>query len=176
MPKIQRIYELTWLWHNSFTLPDGRVQFVVDVPRQIANFVVSAFAVSTLTGFGVLRKPERFSTTRQFYMKVEMPTECRLGEQIGIKVDVFNFQPRRIEGLIILHSSEDYKFVNVEEDGFVSSFAPRLSDGQHQVLVIVQPGESRRLHLPIGVYLFFIKCRSIIYLILNAFKFKLLQK
>ena len=103
VPKIQRIYELTWLWHNSFTLPDGRVQFVVDVPRQIANFVVSAFAVSTLTGFGVLKKPERFSTTRQFYTKVEMPTECRLGEQIGIKVDVFNFQPRRIEGLIILH-------------------------------------------------------------------------
>ncbi len=154
-PKIQRIYTLTWLWQDTFTLPDGRVQFVVEVPRDIANYVVGAFAVSRLSGFGILKVPERYAATRQFYMQVEMPEECRLGEQVGIKVDVFNFQPHRIEGLIILHPSPDYKFVNVEKDGFVSSFAPRLSEGEHHVLVIIQPGESRRLHLPIGNLILF---------------------
>jgi hypothetical protein len=151
-PKIQRSYLLTWLWHDSFALPDGRVQFVIDVPRDIATYVVSAFAVSRLSGFGALKWPLRHTATRQFYMVVEMPEECRLGEQIGIKVDVFNFQSYRIEGLIMLQPSDDYRFVNVEADGLVSSFAPRLSKGQHHVLVIIQPGESRRLHLPIGMY------------------------
>ncbi len=148
-PKIERIYQLSWLWKDSFTLPDGRVQFRAEVSKDIANYVVSAFAVSRLSGFGILKIPGRIATTRQFYIQVEMPQECRLGEQIGIRVDVFNFQPHRIEGLIILHPSNDYKFVNVEKDGLVSSFAPRLTSGQHHVLVIIQPGQSRRIHIPI---------------------------
>lgn len=30
-PKIERIYQLSWLWKDSFTLPDGRVQFRAEV-------------------------------------------------------------------------------------------------------------------------------------------------
>ena len=149
VPKIQRLYDLHWLWVDGFTLPDGRVQFQTEVSKNIANFVISGFALSRLTGFGVLKTPIKVSTTRQFYIQVEMPSEMRLGEQIGIQVDVFNFQSRRIEGLVILHPSEDYRFVNVESNGIVSSFSPKLTTGQHHVLVIIQPGQSRRINLPI---------------------------
>ena len=148
-PKIERIYQLSWLWKDAFTLPDGRVQYRAEVSKDIANYEVSAFAVSRLTGFGILKKPGYVSTTRQFYIQVEMPTDIRLGEQVGVRVDAFNFQSQRIEALIILHPSDKYKFVNVEHDGLVSSFAPRLSGGQHHVLVIIQPGQSRRIHIPI---------------------------
>ena len=148
-PKIERIYQLSWLWKDAFTLPDGRVQYRAEVSKDIANYVVSAFAVSRLSGFGILKTPARIATTRQFYIQVEMPPEARLGEQIGIRVDVFNFQSQRIEGLVILHPSDDYRFVNVERDGLVSSFAPKTTTGQHQVLVIIQPGTSRRIHIPV---------------------------
>ena len=40
-PKIERIYQLSWLWKDTFTLPDGRVQFVANVSKDIANYVVS---------------------------------------------------------------------------------------------------------------------------------------
>jgi len=149
-PKIERIYQLSWLWKDSFTLPDGRVQFYADVSKDIANYVVSAFAVSSLTGFGMLKQPAKISTTRQFYIQVEMPEVARLGEQIGLMIDAFNFQHQRIEALIILHPSEDYKFVNVEKDGLVSSFSPKLTTGYHHVLLIIQPGKSRRIFLPIA--------------------------
>ena len=148
-PKIERIYQLSWLWKDAFTLPDGRVQYRAEVPKDIANYVITVFAVSRLSGFGVLKFPIHYEATRQFYIQVEMPEEVRLGEQIGIVVDVFNFQSQRIEGLVILHASEDYKFVNIEADGLVSSFAPRLSSRNHQVLVIIHPGQSRRINLPI---------------------------
>ena len=148
-PKIERIYQLSWLWKDTFTLPDGRVQYRAEIPKEIADYVITVFAVSRLSGFGVLKTPIHYAATRQFYIQVEMPTEVRLGEQIGIRVDVFNFQPQRIEGLIILHGSEDYKFVNLEKDGMVSSFSPRLSGGSHQVLIIIHPGQSRRIHLPV---------------------------
>jgi len=148
-PKIERLYQLSWMWKDAFTLPDGRVQFRAEVSKDIADFQISAFAVSRLSGFGILETPQYISTTRQFYIQVEMPPESRLGEQIGIRVDAFNFQSQRIEGLIILHPSKDYKFVNVESDGLVSSFAPKLTNGEHHVLLIIHPGQSRRIHIPI---------------------------
>lgn len=149
-PKIERIYQLSWLWKDAFTLPDGRVQYRAEVPRDISNYVITAFAMSRLSGFGVLKTPIHYQATRQFYIQVLMPDSMRLGEQVGIRVDMFNFQSQRIEGLLILHPSEDYGFVNVEKDGAVSSFAPKVTKGMHQVLVILQPGESRRIDLPIS--------------------------
>jgi len=137
------------MWKDAFTLPDGRVQFRAEVSKDIADYQISAFAVSRLSGFGILEKPKYIATTRQFYIQVEMPPESRLGEQIGIRVDAFNFQSQRIEGLIILHPSKDYKFVNIESDGLVSSFAPKLTNGEHHVLLIIHPGQSRRIHIPI---------------------------
>ena len=92
--KIQRLYDLNWLWVDVFILPDGRVQFKTDVSKHIAYFVISCFALSHLIGFGVLKTPFKVSTTRQLYIQVEMIFEMRFGQQIGIQVDVFNFQSR----------------------------------------------------------------------------------
>lgn len=66
-PKIERIYKLSWLWKDTFTLPDGRVQFIAEVSKDIANYVVNAFAISKLDGFGILKIPDRISTTRYIF-------------------------------------------------------------------------------------------------------------
>ena len=72
VPKIKRLNDLQRLWVDGFTLLDGRVQFQTDVSKHIANFVISDFALSRLTGFGVLKTYIKVSTTRQFYIQVEM--------------------------------------------------------------------------------------------------------
>ena len=69
-PKIERIYQLSWMWRDAFTLPDGRVQFRAEVSKDIADYQVSAFAVSRLSGFGILSRPQHVHTTRQFYIQV----------------------------------------------------------------------------------------------------------
>jgi CD109 antigen len=136
------------MWHQQFAYPDGRVQFRTTVPNVIATWVITAVAISRLTGFGVLDVPFIYEGTRQFFIKVEIPPIVRLGEQIGARVDVFNFQSHRIEALIILHASDNYRFVNLDQNGVVTSYAPRLTDGQNHVLVILYPNEVRRLYLP----------------------------
>jgi hypothetical protein len=45
-PKIERIYQLSWLWRDSFTLPDGRVQYRAEIPK--VSFI---FTLKTLTIF-----------------------------------------------------------------------------------------------------------------------------
>ena len=147
-PYWERELQLDFMWHQQFSYPDGRVQFRTTVPNVIATWVITAIAVSRLTGFGVVQVPFIYEGTRQFFIKVEVPPIVRLGEQIGARVDVFNFQTYRIEALIILHASDNYRFVNLDDNGVVSSYAPRLTDGQHHVLVILYPNEVRRLYLP----------------------------
>ncbi|CAF4090363.1 unnamed protein product [Rotaria sp. Silwood2] len=147
-PYWERELQLDFMWHQQFAYPDGRVQFRTTVPNTIATWVITALAVSRLTGFGVINVPYIYEGTRQFFIKVEVPPIIRLGEQIGARVDVFNFQTYRIEALIILHASDHYRFVNVERHGVVSSFSPKLTDGDHHVLVILYPNEVRRLYLP----------------------------
>ncbi|CAF1533878.1 unnamed protein product [Rotaria magnacalcarata] len=147
-PYWERELQLDFMWHQQFAYPDGRVQFRATVPNVIATWVITAIAVSRLTGFGVLDVPCIYEGTRQFFIKVEIPPIVRLGEQIGARVDVFNFQTYRIEALIILHASDNYRFVNVDENGVVTAYAPRLTDGQHHVLVILYPNEVRRIYIP----------------------------
>ena len=147
-PYWERELQLDFMWHQQFAYPDGRVQFRTTVPNVIATWVITAIAVSRLTGFGVIDVPFIYEGTRQFFIKVEIPPIVRFGEQIGARVDVFNFQSHRIEALIILHASDNYRFVNLDQNGVVSSYAPRLTDGQHHVLVILYPNEVRRLHIP----------------------------
>lgn len=52
-------------------------------------------------------------------MIVEMPKQCRQGEQVGVRVAVFNYQSVDIEATVVLKSSPDYKFVHVEANGIV---------------------------------------------------------
>lgn len=48
-----------------------------------------------------------------------MPTRSRQGEQIGVRVTVFNYMLNAIEALVLLEGSDSYKFVHVEEEGIV---------------------------------------------------------
>ncbi|CAM4768224.1 unnamed protein product [Rotaria magnacalcarata] len=147
-PYWERQLQLDFMWHQQFAYPDGRVQFRTTVPNAIATWVITALAVSRLTGFGVVNVPFIYEGTRQFFIRVEVPPIVRFGEQIGARVDVFNFQTYRIEALIILHASDHYRFINLDQNGIVSSYSPKLTDGDHHVLVTLYPNEVRRLYLP----------------------------
>jgi len=56
-----------------------------------------------------------------FFINVEMPTTSRQGEQVGIRVTVFNYMPSPIEATVVLAGSHDYKFVHVGMNGIVGS-------------------------------------------------------
>ena len=46
---------------------------------------------------------------------------------------------------MVLHGGDDYKFVVVEDNGFVSSYAPRLAGGDHMIMVTVNNASMRKL-------------------------------
>lgn len=127
----------------------GYFIFTIPVPETPTDWMINAFAMSSESGFGLIKKPIAFSSVQRFLMNVELPSICIIGEQIGVRVNLFNYMPMNIEVVVILNSSPDYKFVHVEENGVVSAYNPRTSFGEHQHLVFIKPSKTMIVHMPI---------------------------
>jgi CD109 antigen len=82
-------------------------------------------------------------------MNVEMPQTCRQGEQIGIRITIFNYMMRDIEVMVVLANSPYYKFIHVDAFGSVQSYNPRTSTGEHQHLVWIRAQDAVQVHMPI---------------------------
>ncbi|XP_014295183.1 CD109 antigen [Microplitis demolitor] len=147
--RIQRQYDNVWLWKDINIGPHGRKIFNIDVPRRPVHWMVTVFSMSPNRGFGMLPKAIEYTGVLPFFINVEMPTHCRQGEQVGVRVSVFNYLPYNIEATVILADSRDYKFVHVEEDGIVRSYNPRTSFGEHQFFIWIPAQDAVIVYLPI---------------------------
>jgi len=63
---------------------------------------------------------------------------------------LFNWIEEDVEGVIILQGSEDFDFVHVEEYGYVVSFNPRRSSGDHHHLIFIRGESNWDINLPIA--------------------------
>ena len=61
-----------------------------------------------------------------------------------------NRSPYELETFIKFIGSDDYKFIHVEEYGYVVSYRPRLSGGDHHHFIWVRGEEEREVHIPIA--------------------------
>ncbi|XP_037873449.1 CD109 antigen [Bombyx mori] len=147
--RVQRQYDNVWAWRDVNIGPHGRYVFTLDVPQVPAHWTVSAFSMSPSLGLGMLTEPITYVGVQPFFITVEGPDSCRQGEQVGLRVVVFNYQLQNIEAVVVLEASPDYKFVHVEENGIVRSYNPRTSFGEHQFFVYVLAGAASTVHVPV---------------------------
>ncbi|XP_047526413.1 CD109 antigen [Pieris napi] len=147
--RVQRQYDNVWMWRDVNIGPHGRYVFTLDVPQVPAHWTVSAFSMSPSMGLGMTVTPTHYEGILPFFIKVEGPDESRQGEQLGLRVVVFNYQQQDIEAVVVLASSPDYMFVHVEENGIVRSYNPRTSFGEHQFFVYIIAGDAATVHIPI---------------------------
>lgn len=147
--RIQRQYENVWLWRDINIGPHGRYIFEIDVPERPAHWMVSAFSMSPRIGFGMLPKPIEYVGVLPFFINVEMPKISHQGEQVGIRVSVFNYLTTDIEAIVVLQGSDSYKFVHVEMNGIVRSYNPRTSFGDHQFFIYIKAQNAEVVYVPI---------------------------
>lgn len=148
-----RFYEDSgWAWQERFVKPDGMVQMRVEHPRYPLTWIINGLSVSREKGLGLMQRPLRYDATRYMYIIVEAPEIIMRGEQIGVRVSVFNywFNDDYLEVLLTMEDGGDnYKFVLVDEMGIVSAYKPKTTSGDHQTIVFLEPGESRDILMPI---------------------------
>ena len=69
----------------------------MDVPKEPMSWVLSGLSMSLTDGLGIVRRPARFQSTRDFFFRVEMPEHAYKGEQLGVRIAVFNYWVENIE-------------------------------------------------------------------------------
>lgn len=74
------------------------------------------------------------------------------GESLGVLCTLLNRQPSELEATVILRSSPDYAFIHVESFGYVTSYAPRTSQGQdvHHT-VYLRGATEREVRVPVAI-------------------------
>lgn len=150
--RVMRFYDnSSWAWQEIFVKPDGRVDFRVDVPKYPLTWVINGISISQELGLGIMQQPVRLETVRFLYMQVEHPKQIVWGEQIGVRVTIFNnwHEDDYMEILVTMHGGPDTEFVTVGESGYVLSYSPTTHKGDHQTIVFLEPGEAKDIYMPI---------------------------
>lgn len=71
---------------------------------------------------------------------------------MGVICSLINRMDVELEASVILRGSDDYSFIHVETYGYVVSYAPRLSPGDHHHYVWVRPGSEMEVRVPVAVH------------------------
>ncbi|XP_035214873.1 CD109 antigen-like isoform X2 [Stegodyphus dumicola] len=136
-------------WKNKIIGEDQEEYVPTVAPKGPSAYFINAVAMNRVYGLHILPEPIIFDSTKPFFINVEGPEEASIGEQIGLRVSVINYQFIEIKAEIILAGSDDYRFVQVEPLGIVSSYNPRTASGEWQHLIYVKPVSHVFVHIPI---------------------------
>ncbi|XP_008478331.2 CD109 antigen-like [Diaphorina citri] len=110
----------------------------------------TAFSVSKTLGFSILSTPELFSSRRPVMAQLTGVASCKRGEQVSLRLSIHNMLHEQMLVEVVLRGSSQYKFVHVEENGIVSSYGARLSSGDHQILIYLDPQSQERVDIPVA--------------------------
>ncbi|KAK7083290.1 hypothetical protein SK128_010001 [Halocaridina rubra] len=107
------------------------------VPNTPATWIMEGYSIHPEKGLTIL--PEQsYDSTPPLMMKIEATSFCRRGEQISVRVHLFNPSEINLLVMVVLKGNDDYRFINVEENAKVNYHKPRLSAGDHQHLITVR--------------------------------------
>lgn len=141
--------DTSWAWRTEYVKPNGRVEIKLNAPETSQPYVISGFILHPEYGLSLFKQPVQHDVTRRFWVISEYPKNIRRGEQIGIRLAVYNYWNQDIEALITLHGGETYRFIHVEDFGYVSSYSPRVSAGDVQIMVEIEAGHQKYVHFPV---------------------------
>ncbi|XP_015919307.1 CD109 antigen [Parasteatoda tepidariorum] len=136
-------------WKNKIIGEDQEEYIGTTAPKGPSAYALNAVGMNKMYGLHILPESIIFDSTKPFFIIAEGPEEAVIGEQIGIRVSVMNYQFIEIKAEIILMASDDYRFVQVEPMGIVSSYNPRTGSGELQHLIYVKPVSHAFVHIPI---------------------------
>ncbi|PAA63833.1 hypothetical protein BOX15_Mlig014034g1 [Macrostomum lignano] len=147
------LYDANWLWQSVYVkpFPDGKMSInTATIPKLETSWVIGAIAVHPSEGIQVQSSPTRFTAARKFYMVLEGPPTAVLGEQIGLRVALFNRGEYWTEAVVELQRSLDFDFVSVGANGQINSYAPELlSNLSVHTMVYISAGSERTVYFPV---------------------------
>ncbi|XP_028411916.1 CD109 antigen-like isoform X2 [Dendronephthya gigantea] len=137
--KVRTIFPETWLWETTRTNSAGQAQVLSKSPDTITSWVLSGFSVSNVTGFGVANEKPQLRVFQPFFLSLDLPYSVIRGEEVAIKVIVFNYENKEVKVTVTLKRSDDWENM-VEEDENSLIKNSDASDVIHVIKVLANSG------------------------------------
>jgi len=150
--RITEFYDIgdgDWGWFEV-NIDEDREQFLtLKVPLITDSWFVHVMSISQKYGLSILDEPVSYDSIRPIHFYCEAPSEVRRGESIGVRCVLLNRSKNDWEAIVIVKDSPDYEFIHVEEFGYVVSYSPRTTRGEHHHMVFVRAEDEIEVLLPI---------------------------
>jgi hypothetical protein len=137
--RYQDVWQMFWNEHYIKQVGQGEIRVLQD--ELMDPLVFGAFFMHPDQGLSICNEWFLHDTTRKFFVTIESPDAIRRGEQVGLRLDVYNYWDLDMEVIIMLHGDDSYKFIHVEDFGYVVSYAPRTSFGDFQTMLPIKGGQ-----------------------------------
>lgn len=139
-----------WGWLDVNIDEDGEQFYDLEIPETPDDFWISVFSMSKDHGIGLTRGS--YNTIRPVDFYCEAPSQIHRGESVGLRCNLINRYNVELESVVILKGSPQYSFINVEDYGYVTSFNPRLTQGDHHHFIWLRPGTETVVYVPISTH------------------------
>nr|BAR45595.1 thioester-containing protein 2 [Niponia nodulosa] len=113
--KLRQHFPETWLWNGTAAKQDGLATISAVAPDSITSWIVSAFAIDSITGLGVVRAPAKLTIFRPFFVSVVLPYSVIRDEAVAIQIVVFNYMAEEAKATVTLKNQrEQFDFATFE--------------------------------------------------------------
>lgn len=105
MPRVRKHFPETWLWTLNSAGNNGKMSIASKVPDTITSWVISAFAMDTVTGLGIATENAKVTVFRQFFIKLNLPYSVIRGESMYVEAIIFNYNKKPVKAEVTLDNS-----------------------------------------------------------------------
>ncbi|XP_031782380.1 alpha-1-macroglobulin isoform X1 [Nasonia vitripennis] len=116
---VRSYFPETWIWELVPTGKDGRATIERQLPDSITDWIGNTVCISSKSGLGI-GNPVQITSFQPFFLDYSLPYSVKRGEQLRLKVSLFNYMQHSLPVLIKLldHEGLDLGFNSSSEASY----------------------------------------------------------
>lgn len=96
---------------------EGRAVIHKKVPDTITSWIITAFAVDPVTGFGMTETPKNLQVFQPFFVSTNLPYSIKRGEVVAIPIVVFNYMDQDVTAEVTLDNvGQEFEFTEISNE------------------------------------------------------------
>ena len=102
--RVRQFFPETWIWRDVYTDANGRAVLSVEAPDSITTWALRAVGISKEHGLGIGESELR--VFQPFFLTVDLPVSAIRGEELPVKIALFNYRQTAQEFFVEIEESE----------------------------------------------------------------------
>lgn len=87
------------------------------MPDTISSWIITAFAVDPITGFGMTKSPAHLKVFQSFFISTNLPYSIKRGEVVAIPIVIFNYMDQDITADVTLdNTDQEFEFTEISNE------------------------------------------------------------